>query len=119
MPFVPTGTWSIDANGSHATLTIAVDAEGRVTGAYGRNAISGLWDDASLRITFVRPLQPNDPSTYQIFTGYLWFEALAIPNGILHMGGSFETFGGGGGGDAKRSTFGWVAWQNPSRTIEL
>jgi hypothetical protein len=97
-----TGNWKLNANGYPGTLTItAIDTNGNLTSstAFG-NKIIGFWDEDGRKITFIRVMNENDPSTFQIYTGYLM--------GTTTIAGSFEAFQGGGGA-AKRSVFGWFA----------
>ncbi len=107
-----TGTWTINANGFIGELTIAsVDAQGNLTGTVFGNQILGFWDEPSQKITFLRVINPADPSTLQIYTGYLFSGGENLnPEGNVpfYLTGSFEAFAGTGG-VAHRVLYGWYA----------
>lgn len=97
------GNWKINANGAEGVLVIKqIDASNNLTGStvYG-NEIIGFWDEDSRKITFIRVVDKSNPSTFQIFTGYLMDNKTTIA-------GSFGAFQGTGG-TAQRSVFGWFA----------
>ncbi len=101
------GDWSIDANGFTGTLRIhSVDSKANVNAEVFENKTSGFWDEESKTLVFVRIIEPADPSTFQVFTGYLF----ANPGtaGSFSLSGSFEAFKGTGA-TASRSVFGWFA----------
>ena len=103
----PVGTWDINANGFPGTLSIQqIDGAGNLGGStvFGEQII-GLWDDTSQKLTFMRVSNPADPSTNQIYTGYLMEPQGNQP---MALAGSFEAFQGSGGA-ATRSIFGWFA----------
>jgi very-short-patch-repair endonuclease len=67
--------------------------------------IVGFWDDVSQKITFMRVFDKNDPSKYQIFTGYRFVDgATNYPT----LAGSFEGFQGTGA-TAQRTLYGWYS----------
>ena len=103
----PLGTWDINANGWSETLSIqGIDAQGNLSGSsvFG-NPIFGFWDEPAQKITFMRVSNPNDPSTFQIYTGYLMESST---DGSLALAGTFVAFQGSGG-TAQRDIFGWLA----------
>ena len=105
---LPTGTWKINGNSFRGDLVItSVDGSGKLTGTiYGGQSIIGFWDEASQKITFMRLINPADPSTFQIFTGYLFSNCATD---CLHtLAGSFEAFAGSGA-TAQRTVYGWFA----------
>src|SRR3712207_1426899 len=64
------GRWHIDGNGFERGLNInSVDAHGRLNGNVFGSRIQGFWDDREQKITFLREINRNDPSTYEIYTG--------------------------------------------------
>lgn len=113
---LPTGDWHIDANGFVGTLHIAsVDQQGNVAGTLTfsgepPNQLNNVafWNDAAQELTFIRVINQANPSTFQIFTGFLFPEFHTQPNGPSQLAGSFQAFKGTGG-TASRSRFGWFA----------
>ena len=120
----PTGTWQINANGFRGELVISsVDSQGNLSGTVFGDPIVGFWDETSQKIIFARSLNPADPSTLQVYTGF-HFDAneLLFPVGgtvqppvppfpFRMLTGSFEAFAGGGG-VVSRPTYGWMARMN-------
>jgi cobyric acid synthase len=107
-----TGRWRINANGFEGDLNISsVDAQGRLTGNVFGNSIHGFWDDTEQKITFLREINRNDPSTYQVYTGYRFQnprQPQAGQNVTFTLAGDFEAFFGSGG-RVQRHLFGWFA----------
>lgn len=104
MALLKIGNWKINANGFEGTLAIKeIDSSGNIEGGSTAfsNEIIGFWDEDSRRITFMRVVDKNNPSSFQIYTGYLM-------NTNTTIAGSFEAFKGPGA-TAKRSVFGWFA----------
>lgn len=104
MASLKTSEWDINGNGFTGVLVIkSIKSDGSLDGAstaFG-NKILGFWDEAARKITFLRLVKPDDPSSYQIYTGYLMSDGATIA-------GSFEAFQGSGA-TAERSVFGWFA----------
>jgi hypothetical protein len=102
----PAGVWNINANGFTGDLVVTSynPANGQILGHVFGNSIFGSWDDNSKRISFVRIIDLFNPSTYQIYTGYLF----TGPKHQYTMAGSFEAFYGTGA-TVERPLFGWVA----------
>jgi hypothetical protein len=98
------GTWDMNGNGSTGTLVIGgIGVDGALAGsstALG-NKVLGFWDEASRRLTFMRLIKPTDPSSFQVYTGYLMSDDTTLA-------GSFEAFKGSGA-TAERTVFGWLA----------
>jgi len=65
----------------------------------------GFWDDAAQKLTFMRIIDANNPSTFQIFTGY---RMQSQTDNSLAFAGSFEAFQGTGA-VAQRVIYGWYA----------
>lgn len=109
---LPCNAWGFDGNGFAGTLFVNVDAFGNVTGSLTggsfNESITGFFDDASNKLTFIRiPGNPAITGQYQIYTGYLITPADDFRfTGAL--GGSFEAFQGTAA-TASRSVFGWFA----------
>jgi hypothetical protein len=102
------GGWNINGNGYGGFMWIeGVDGQGNLLGSstvYGQ-PIRGFWDEASGRLTFMRIINAADPSTMQIYTGYL------MPpqdNMQLAIAGTFEAFIGTGA-TASKPSYGWYA----------
>lgn len=101
---LPTGNWSLNANGSLGTLVIAsVDATGNVSGSAFGNPIEGFYDSDANELFFLRILSTTNPSANQIYTGYLFQNAA-----LFTLAGYFEAFAGSGG-TTQRHRFGWFA----------
>jgi hypothetical protein len=73
----------------------------------------GFWDERSQKIMFARLLNPADPSTVQLYAGYLFRN----PGGLHGVGtatytlaGSFEALAGPDV-TASRAVYGWYAQQ--------
>ena len=109
---LPTGTWKINGNGFEGNLNIdSVDAKGTLSGNVFGQPIEGFWDEVSQKIIFMRIITPNDPSTFQIYTGYLFQNPQRPTPGqdITHtLTGFFEAFAGTGA-VAQRTLYGWMA----------
>ena len=102
------GPWDINGNGYTGQLWIeGVDAQGNLlpsSTVFGGEPILGFWDDAASRLTFMR-YNNGDPSSFQIYTGYLM---ISQADQSLSFAGSFEAFQGTGA-TANRPVYGWYA----------
>src|SRR5262249_31609340 len=102
---LPVGEWDLNANGFKGILKVAaVDAQGNLNATVFGNQVAGFWDEEAKALVFVRPSDPNNPATFQFYTGYLF----ANPGGQFTLAGSFEAFQGSGA-IAERPNFGWFA----------
>ena len=103
----PIGTWTVNGNGYPGTLVIhSIDAHGNLAhSTIYDQPIIGFWDDRAQKLTFMRLINHDDPSTFQIFTGYLM---RGVNDGALALAGSFEGFSGTGA-VAERVIYGWYA----------
>jgi hypothetical protein len=103
---MPRGDWNINANKHKGVLRInSVDAQGNLDATLFDKRVIGFWDDGANKITFMRLSLDDahtDPSTYQIYTGFLIEDSLPV------LTGYFESFSGSGG-TARRSQYGWFA----------
>jgi hypothetical protein len=111
---LPLGTWEVNAGGDRGSLQIAsVTRQGELRGTLFGKAIVGFWNDLAQQITFVRILDPAEPSTTQLFTGYLF----RTPGGLRGVGNATYTLAGsftalaGTGATAARAASGWYAQQ--------
>jgi len=106
---LPSGAWTLNANGFVGDLTVvSVDANGNLNATvFGGQQTIGFWDDVSQRISFIRVSNPNDPSTIQVYTGYL-FQNRSGNNATYTLAGFFEAFAGTGA-NAQRVVYGWYA----------
>jgi hypothetical protein len=114
---LPLGDWSINGNGYTGVLHIASENNGAVTGTLTManeppdqlNNNIAFWNDTSKELRFIRARNPADPSTFEIYTGFLFPENHAQPNnGRSELAGYFEAFTDSGGSPS-RSLFGWFA----------
>lgn len=97
------GNWKINGNGFEGALAInQIDASGNLIGStvYGHEMI-GFWDEDARKITFIRVIDKSNPSSFQIYTGYL------MSNNTM-IAGSFQAFQGTGA-TAQCSVCGWFA----------
>ena len=114
-PFnLPSGDWSVDANGTHGTLHIqGVDALGNLQAGSTlfNDPISGSYDSTAARISFIR-LAGGGPPFQQVYTGYLFMDRVILPPLPLVrtfvLTGEFQAYGGSGA-PAERSVLGWYA----------
>lgn len=102
---LPKGNWKINGNGWPGLLFLSVDGSGNVTGTAYENPIQGFWDEGAQKLMFLRSPN-NDPSSSQIFTGYLF-----MTDNTYTLAGSFQGFAGSGGA-ARRTVWGWLAQQD-------
>ena len=114
VPSLPLGTWEANAGGDRGPLQLAsVSRKGELRGTLSGTEIVGFWNERARKVTFVRLLKPADPSTAQLFTGYLFRN----PGGLRGVGtatytlaGSFEALTGTGA-TASQAAYGWYAQQ--------
>ncbi len=69
--WAPEGTWKFIGDGYDGLLVLKIQ-DGTVTGTVYDNPIAGSYDAATRRLNFVRLCVPNDPTTIQSHTGYLF-----------------------------------------------
>jgi hypothetical protein len=97
--------WNVNVNGTTGTLRItSVTSNNIVQGIMELNTqppnrIEGAYDNVSQKLTFFRIINPSNPTTNQIFTGFLMGSNNAIA-------GYFEALPNAGG-SVQRSIFGW------------
>jgi hypothetical protein len=111
---LPLGTWEINAGGDRGPFQlVSVSHQGELRGTLFGTEIVGFWDERSQKITFARLLNPAEPSTVQLYTGYLF----RTPGGLRGVGTATHTLTGsftalaGTGATAARATYGWYAQQ--------
>jgi hypothetical protein len=109
---LPLGPWQLNANGKLGQLTLTVvTTQGQLRGTIDGEAVWGVWDEAAQQITFTRLRNPADPSTVQLFTGYLLKHA-GGPQGVgtvtYTLAGSFTAVAEPGA-TAHRTAYGWYA----------
>jgi hypothetical protein len=106
----PVGTWDVNGNGYPGVLSIpSVDAQGNLganSTIYGQR-IFGFWNASAQMLTFMRTITPSDPTTFQVYTGYL-MQPQPGSGFLVSLAGSFEAFAGSGG-SAQRPLYGWCA----------
>ena len=58
------GPWKFFANGVEGQLTLKDDGNGKLSGSIdGNQQVLGFWDASARKVTFLRILDPKDPST--------------------------------------------------------
>lgn len=117
MPLPAAGSglgWQFNGNGFRGELFIdSLDAQGNLEGRAAIDdprvdRIVGFWDEDAQRLTFQRIINPADPTSIQIYTGFLWRAREPSTDEFFTLAGSFIAFRGAGG-DARRSVYGWTA----------
>ena len=107
--------WTVNANGYIEGLRFSYTPEGSVIGTIFGDRIIGFWDHNSQKILFMRLANPSDPTSFQIYTGFLFknttTNSLGMPLCYQTLSGSFLT-PAGAGGSATRNEYGWYA-QSP------
>ena len=73
---------------------------------YGQR-IFGLWNASAQMLTFMRIISPSDPSTFQVYTGYL-MQPQPGSGFLVSLAGPFQAFPGSGA-VAQRPLYGWYA----------
>src|SRR5690348_2333299 len=74
IPTPTVGPWKVALSGSSKELldlTMTSNGDGVVTGTLANSEIHGLWDDEAGKVSFLRFQDPTDPTSTQVFTGYL------------------------------------------------
>ena len=103
------GPWRFSANGVAGQLTLTDDGTGKLSGAIDVDQQGlGFWDAAAQKVTFLRVLDPADPTTVQVYTGYhsSYVEGIDL---IVHtLVGSYQAFSGPDV-TAQHNVFGWSA----------
>jgi hypothetical protein len=114
----PSGGWEIIANGFRGQINLTVDVTGNVTGTWTEGTrvdeVTGLWDESSQKLLFVRKLS-GDPAVIQVYTGYLFNsrpEGTFCSTGEFNrmMAGTLEAFQSTGA-TPSRNVFGWAMQQ--------
>jgi len=108
-----TGKWTINENGTVDQLTIInVDVAGSVSGTLFGAPISGFWNEASQKLTFVSPTPENLAQGEKLYTGFLFTDQFRMPGvrggTVFTLAGYFTAFGTGTA-SVDRPTFGWYA----------
>jgi hypothetical protein len=111
---MPLGTWEVNAGGDRGPLQlVSVSYQGELRGTLLGTEIVGFWDERAQQVTFVRLLNPVDPSTVQLFTGYLFRTAgglRGVGTATYTLAGSFTALPGTDA-TAARAVYGWYAQQ--------
>jgi hypothetical protein len=103
------GPWSFSANDVAGQLTLIDDGSGNLSGTIdGNQQVLGFWDATAQKVTFLRILDPADPSTVQVYTGYLSSHLEGIDLIVYTLLGSYQAFSGPDV-TAQRNVFGWSA----------
>ena len=109
--------WTLNANGHMFNFRFSYTPQGSVSGTMFDERIIGFWDHTSQKIIFMRMANPSDPTSFQIYTGFLFKDtttnSLGSPLCYQTLSGSFLT-PAGSGGSATRNEYGWYA-QSPIR----
>ena len=103
--------WSINANGQKGELKInSVNTQGNITGTVFSNPIIGFFDGPLGKITFTRIINESDPSTFQVYTGYIFDNFCGHHCAYATLTGSFQTFSHSEDTTAEKAgVYGWYA----------
>ena len=112
---LPTGTWTIDLYGpagGQGNLVVAVDNEGNLSGStISGDQVIGFWNESQQTISFTRV--QTLPTTFQIYTGYLFLVPTQTNEIHYTLAGNFEIYSPAGqGGTASANTYQWFAYQD-------
>jgi len=103
------GSWQFSANGVAGQLTLTDDGNGNLSGTIdGKQQVLGFWDTAAQKVTFLRIPDPTDPTTVQVYTGYLSSHVQPIDVIVYMLAGSYQAFSGPEV-SAQHNVFGWTA----------
>lgn len=103
------GPWQFQANGIEGKLSLADDGNGNLSGNIdGNQQAIGFWDAAASKVTFLRITDPGDPSSVEVYTGYLSAHVLGIDMVAYSLAGSVQAFSGPQV-NAQKNVFGWSA----------
>jgi hypothetical protein len=110
----PAGTWDILSNGVAGRITLTVSALGDVSGTWTEgtrvDSVTGLWDETSKKLLFVRRISVN-LAMIQVYTGYFFSGPATFcdPGTEFRevVAGTFEAFRSTGA-TPQRDAFGWA-----------
>jgi len=95
------GNWWVSANGYSGELAItSVDTSGNLVGTFFGNTLRGFYSAHENKITFIRLIDVNSPSSWQTYIGYYH------SRGSEEIFGYFEAFG-----TPAFNRIGWSAWK--------
>jgi hypothetical protein len=69
---VPAGTWKFNGDSYEGDLILEVKERGKISGTVYGNQISGMYHAATKRLNFIRMGDPQDPTSFQAYKGYLF-----------------------------------------------
>ena len=106
-PTPTAGPWKLSTNGVEGTLTLTSDQNGNLSGMIdGDQAVLGFWDCLQL-VTFLRIIEPSNPSAIQVFTGVLT-SRVYLDTIQYTITGTYQAFSGPGV-SAQQHVFPWSA----------
>ena len=103
------GPWRFIANGVEGKMTLQDDGNGNLSGTIDETQqLLGFWDASQHKVTFLRIVDPTDPSTVQVYSGYLFSRGEPVDIIVFTLTGSYQAFSDSGV-TAQRNVFGWSA----------
>lgn len=103
------GFWQFQANGVEGKLSLADDGNGNLSGNInGSQQVLGFWDAAALKVTFLGIPDPANPTSVEVYTGYLSSHVVGIDMVAYNLVGSYQAFSGSNV-NAQQNQFGWTA----------
>lgn len=103
------GPWQFQANGTESKLSLTDDGNGNLSGNVdGSQQVIGFWDADAQRVTFLRICNSSDPTSVQVYTGYLSSHRVGIDEVGYDLLGSYQAFSGSDV-NAQKNVFGWSA----------
>ena len=102
------GYWQMDINGEDAKLVLKGDDAGNLSGTINdTQQVLGFWDGQQ-SVTFLRVVDANDPTSVQVFSGFLSSSGVGIDQISYSLVGTYQAFTGPGV-DAQNNVFEWTA----------
>jgi hypothetical protein len=103
------GPWRFMTNGVEGKMTLRDDGNGNLSGTIDETQqLLGFWDANLQKVTFLRIVDPTDPSAIQVYSGYLFSHGEPIDIIAFTLTGSYQAFSDSDT-TAQRNVFGWNA----------
>ncbi len=103
------GSWQFQANGVEGRLNLTDDGNGNLSGTINDDEqVIGFWDADASRVTLLRISDSTDPTSVQVYTGYLSSHVIGLDMVAYSLVGSYQAFSGPQV-NAQKNVFGWTA----------
>jgi hypothetical protein len=99
IPTPTVGPWKISLTSTNELLdlTLSSDDNGNLSGTLAGSQLMGFWDADAMRAVFLRIQDPTDPTSIQVFTGYLSSSVQGIDQLAYTLAGTYQAFAGANG----------------------